>query len=231
MEENQHNYHDQYYGDNDYEPEDEGEVVEGYGDGEYLDTEFDPEHGKYYYMEDVSLPMPLHTLMSKFYGDSITMFSPSMPYKEVSGAYNQMMCTVNSGHSTRVLVADSESTIPVIVKCGMERLAKEGDILATVTAMASHMRKDIGRGRYLVHSGMGREVTGEECLGPGDEHWMAPLSVVESKLRSELGEVEVGVEGSASKLPTATREQRVTQGAAGIMDCNTLVTMFPGTSQ
>jgi len=65
MEENQHNYHDQYYGDNDYEPEDEGEVVEGYGDGEYLDTEFDPEHGKYYYMEDVSLPMPLHTLMSK----------------------------------------------------------------------------------------------------------------------------------------------------------------------
>lgn len=220
---NDADYHAEYPADSDYDYESGGED----SDGGANDSGGDDTHDKYYYCDGISLPLPLNTFMRELYGDVIRSATPSLPHKETSGKYDQLfLSSINSGHTTRVLVGDNENTVAVNVKCTMGNLTRATSLQHALCILTTSVGKDVTAGVYLVHSGMEIEVV--ECEGDECSGWYTPLSVAESKLSSELGGVEIKVPGSSSNLPTEPREQKVTHGIVGIMDRNTLVTMFPG---
>lgn len=228
------NYHGEYAPYEDYDYGSDGSrntaLTEEYDSVEGGETEYD--YSKYDYADGILLPLPLDTFMRGLYGDVIPLNTPCMPYKEESGSYDQLfVSSLNSGHSTRVLVGDNEDTIAVTARCIMRNITGDLPLQHAMRILVGGLKRDADDGRYMVHSGMGIEVLSQGDLQGEEGYWYPPLSVAESKLSSELDGLEIQVEGSSSKLPVDAREQKVTHGVVGIIDCNTLLTMFPGTRQ
>ena len=107
----------------------------------------DSPHSKYSYLDGIGVQLPLNAFMKELYGDSITLHSPCMPYKENSGTYDQLMVSsVNAGHCTRILVADNENTVAVVTKCSMRSISGGIVLERALGILTRSLRKGVERG-------------------------------------------------------------------------------------
>lgn len=216
-----------YYGGDEYAYE--GDIADDHGsdDGSVLPaSDVDP----YGYMHGTNTPLVLNEMLLQMYPKEATLHSPSLPSKERRGVYDQLfISTVVAGHSTRVLVGDSETSFPVVVSATMEYLPRESNLTSALGILCSRLGKALKDGIYYVHGSTQVCIESEgECK---DLLPMSPLSVAESKLSEEVMHLDLSVTGSKSSVAVDAREQRLTHGVPGIVENNTAVTMQPGLAQ